>query len=44
MATTENKKFPSKLKYADLTPILKKLECVVLKENYRLAVSICLEG
>ena len=30
----ENKKFPSKLKYADLTPIFKKLECV-LKENYR---------
>ena len=29
-----NKKFPSKLKYADLTPIFKKLECV-LKENYR---------
>ena len=30
----ENRKFPSKLKYADLTPIFKKLECV-LKENYR---------
>ena len=29
-----NRKFPSKLKYADLTPIFKKLECV-LKENYR---------
>ena len=30
----DNKIFPSKLKYADLTPIFKKLECV-LKENYR---------
>ena len=29
-----NKKFPSKLKYADLTPIFKRLDCV-LKENYR---------
>ena len=26
--------FPSKLKYADLSPIFKKLECIV-KENYR---------
>ena len=31
----ENKKFPSKLKYADITPIFKKLECIS-KENYRL--------
>ena len=31
---TENKKFPSKLKHADLTHIFKKQECV-LKENYR---------
>ena len=30
----ENKKFPSKLKYADITPIFKKLECIS-KENYR---------
>ena len=30
----ENKKFPSKLKYADITPIFQKLECVT-KENYR---------
>ena len=30
----DNKKFPSKLKYADITPIFKKLECVI-KENYR---------
>ena len=30
----EHKKFPSKLKYADITPIFKKLECV-LKKNYR---------
>ena len=31
----DNKKSPSKIKYADLTPIFKKkLECV-LKENYR---------
>ena len=29
-----NRTFPSKLKYADLTPVFKKLECV-LKENYR---------
>ena len=28
------KKFPSKLKYADLAPIFKKLECA-LKEKYR---------
>ena len=33
-----NKKFPSKLKYADLTPIFKRLDCV-LKEIYR-SVSI----
>ena len=30
----DNMIFPSKLKYADLIPIFKKLECV-LKENYR---------
>ena len=30
----DNKTFPSKLKCADLTPIFKKLECI-LKENYR---------
>ena len=30
----DNMIFPSKLKYADLTPIFKKLECV-LKENYK---------
>ena len=30
---TDNMIFPSKLKYADLTTIFKKLECV-LKENY----------
>ena len=29
-----NKKFPSKLKYADITPIFKKLDSI-LKENYR---------
>ena len=29
-----NKKFPSKLKYADITPIFKKLD-TILKENYR---------
>ena len=30
----ENKKFPSRLKCADLTPIFKKLECILVK-NYR---------
>ena len=30
----ENEKFPSKLKFADITPIFKKCECI-LKENYR---------
>ena len=30
----DNMIFPSKLKYADLSPISKKLECV-LKENYK---------
>ena len=30
----ENKKFPSELKCADITPIFKKLECI-LKKNYR---------
>ena len=30
----ENEKFPTKLKYADITPIFKKLDCT-LKENYR---------
>ena len=30
----DNKKFPSKLKCADLTPIFKKLECIFV-ENYR---------
>ena len=30
----ENKKFPSRLKCADLTPIFKKLECI-LEKNYR---------
>ena len=27
----ENKKFPSRLKCADLTPIFKKLECILVK-------------
>ncbi len=30
----ENKKFPNKLKYADITPIFKKLECILV-DNYR---------
>ena len=30
----DNLKFPSKLKYADITPIFKKLECILI-ENYR---------
>ena len=30
----DNKKFPSQLKYADLTPIFKSLECIMVK-NYR---------
>ena len=30
----DNKKFPTKLKYADLTPIFKSLECIIVK-NYR---------
>ena len=30
----DNLKFPTKLKYADITPILKKLECFLM-ENYR---------
>ena len=30
----DNEKFPSALKHADITPILKKLKCI-LKENYR---------
>ena len=30
----ENKKFPAQLKYADITPIFKKLESI-LRENYR---------
>ena len=29
-----NLKFPTKLKYADITPIFKKLECILM-ENYR---------
>ena len=30
----DSKKFPTKLKYADITPIYKKLECIFVK-NYR---------
>ena len=30
----DNLKFPTKLKYADITPIFKKLECILM-ENYR---------
>ena len=34
MEVIDNKKFPSRLKCADLTPIFKKLECIFVK-NYR---------
>ena len=30
----DNMKFPTKLKYADITPIFKKLECIIVN-NYR---------
>ena len=30
----DNMKFPTKLKYADITPIFKKLECIMVN-NYR---------
>ena len=29
----DNMKFPTKLKYADITPIFKKLECIIVNND-----------